>query len=165
VAVGVLGAFLLAYSRARVFDSVIVDGRSMYPTFDDRTRVFAWQGCYQPGSLKRGEILILSDPTDGTLVVKRVVALGGETLTFAGEDIYVNGKRLNEPYLNQQEPLLQYEGSVLVPPRSVWVMGDNRNHSSDSRDYGPVPLKDVRSRPFLAFWPPREWGRGQQGAS
>jgi len=162
--VGVVGAVALAYMRARVLDSVVVKGHSMVPTFADGTRLLAWHGRYKPGDLNYGEIVTLYDPIDGTLVIKRVTGLAGDVLAFKDQDVYRNGELLHEPYVNQDEPSLPTSGQVTVPPDAVFFMGDNRGNSQDSRDYGPVPVKDIRGRPFATIWPPSEWGRGQRGA-
>jgi len=134
----------------------------MEPTFSNGTRLIAWQGSYRAGDLKRGEIVLIQDPEAETLVVKRVIGVGGDEIRFEEGRVILNGKPLDEPYLNRSEPLLPDVGRVVVPPDSVFVMGDNRNHSEDSRAYGPVPLNRVRGRPFLAIWPPSEWGKGQR---
>lgn len=160
---GLVGALALAYLRGRVIDVVVVVGKSMVPTFADGTRLLAWQGRYKPGELKRGEIVLLYDPTDGTLVVKRVVGLGGDTVAYSGNDSWLDGRPLDEPYVNRDQPPLPQEGQVTVPPDAVFVMGDNRGNSEDSRDYGPVLLRKIRGRPFVALWPASEWGRGQRG--
>ena len=159
---GLVGAVALAYLRGRVIDVVVVQGKSMVPTFADGSRLLAWQGRYQPGDLKRGEIVLLYDPTDGTLVVKRVIGLGGDTLVYSGKQVWVDGELLDEPYVNRGGPLTLQRGWVIVPRDAVFVMGDNRGNSQDSRDYGTVRIGKIRGRPFAALWPPSEWGRGQR---
>ena len=163
VTVGVVSAVVLVYVRTRVIDAVVVEGRSMYPTFRNGTRLLAWHGCYRPGDLKRGSIVLLYDPIDGGIDVKRVIALGGDRLTFVGQRVYRNGRLLNEPYTRGGVPSPPIAGRLTIPQGSVFVMGDNRGNSTDSRTYGAVPLHRIRGRAFLAIWPPSEWGRGQRG--
>jgi len=160
--VGVLGALVLAYVRGRVVDVVVVSGRSMEPTFADGTRLLAWQKHFKAGDVKRGEVVVLYDPTDGTLAVKRVIGLGGETVRIAGHTVYIDGEALEEPYVNEKSMGPPLWGAVKVPEDGVWVMGDNRGNSLDSRDYGPVRLSDLRGRAVAVLWPPSEWGKAQR---
>jgi signal peptidase I len=161
---GVMGAIALASLRGRLLDSVVVQGRSMYPTFAPGTRLLVSRTHCSPGDLKRSDVVILYDPIDGGLDVKRVVALGGDTVAFSDVDLWVNEKLTRTPRRNAADSAPRWQTQVSVPCDAVFVMGDNRPNSMDSRSYGPVPLKQIRGRAILAFWPPRQWGRGQRRA-
>jgi len=161
---GVMGAVALAGLRGRLIDSVVVKGKSMYPTFPPGTRLLVSRTHGSGGDLKRGDVVILYDPVDGGLDVKRVVALGGDTVAFSGEDLWVNGELTGRPGRSGGDAAPRWRSEVTVPCDAVFVMGDNRANSMDSRDYGPVALKEIRGRAILAFWPPGQWGRGQRRA-
>lgn len=115
-----------------VFKLVRVSGESMFPTLHDRDILIVWQ----LGEIKQGDIVVFDNGSNN--LVKRLIAKEGETVTidYAANAVYVDGVRLDEPYVNGAEADLMEEKSdtvFTVPPGCVFVMGDNRNHSSDSR--------------------------------
>ena len=85
-------------------------------------------------------------------LIKRVIAVGGDRVGIRGNRVIVNGTPIQEPYLNPGFTMAD-QPDVTVPEGHVWVMGDNRNNSFDSRRFGPVPLDDVVGRAFLRLWP------------
>jgi len=116
---------------------VTVKGISMQPTLYERDIMLLWEGNYTP---QRGDIVVLTKETfEADSVVKRVIALGGDTLDidYGAGTVTVNGEILDEPYINevmQQMSWMENTDNVTVPEGSIFVMGDNRNHSSDSRN-------------------------------
>lgn len=101
-------------------------------------------------------------PSTGTDFIKRVIGVPGDHVVCcnANHQITVNGKALDEPYIDlQDEPAsaAYTPFNITVPKGDLWVMGDHRNDSSDSRDHGPVPISDVIGRAFLVIWPSRDW--------
>jgi signal peptidase I len=106
----------------------------------------------------RYDIVVLKLPNQGDeLLIKRVVGLPGETVEIHGGRVFVNGEPLDEPFVDE-ETLPGRNGRVTVPPLHVFVLGDNRNHSNDSRSFGPVPIENIVGRAWLSYWPPEDLG-------
>lgn len=87
--------------------------------------------------------------------IKRVIATSGDVLQFKDDQIYRNGKRLEEPYLNEEMNL--GNRTVHIPEDMVFVMGDNRNGSMDSRNIGPVPVNHILGKVWVRYWPLNDW--------
>lgn len=142
-----------------VFASFIVDGISMYPTLDggsgenqDNQRTNG-EVLYldKRSKISRGDIVVFNTDkahadTVSTLV-KRVIAVGGDHLQIVSNVVYLNGEKLDEPYLNQSPTYLDID--LYVPANHVFCMGDNRDSSLDSRAFGAVSLDDVIGKCFL----------------
>ena len=92
----------------------------------------------------------------GELLIKRVIGLPGDVVEIHNNQVYVNNAPLDEPYL--ATITTGYYGPVIVPPLHIFVMGDNRNYSNDSRNFGAVPLKQVVGRAWFSYWPPEQVG-------
>jgi signal peptidase I len=134
-----------------------VYGQSMEPNLHTNERLVIEKFSYHFHGPRRGDVVVLRDP-GGTpeLLIKRVVGLPGERVTLADGKVYIDGAPLKEPYLNQTT---QGGGhSWVVPPLSVFVMGDNRSASRDSRIFGPVPLEELIGRALFRYWPLGEVG-------
>ena len=134
-----------------------VYGQSMEPNLHTDERLVIEKFSYHFHGPRRGDVVVLRDP-GGTpeLLIKRVVGLPGERVTLADGRVYIDGKPLKEPYLDQST---QGGGrSWVVPPLSVFVMGDNRSASRDSRIFGPVPLEELVGRALFRYWPLGEVG-------
>jgi signal peptidase I len=130
-----------------VLQSVQVVGASMWPTLHDTDHYFLNRWIYGLREPRRGEIVVLKDPTDGSYCVKRVVALPGEAVALKNGRLFVNGKELNEPYLpygvKTFTPEKVQDEKVDCGKNSYFVLGDNRNNSFDSRFYGPVSRQNI----------------------
>jgi signal peptidase I len=130
-----------------------VYGQSMQPNLHTNERLVVEKLSYHFHGPRRGDVVVLHDPTDGSseLLIKRVIGLPGERVTIADGRVFIDGVALEEPYLNQ--PTDSSGRSWLVPPLHVFVMGDNRGASRDSRVFGPVPLEKIVGRALVRYWP------------
>jgi signal peptidase I len=135
-----------------------VYGTSMEPNFHTNERLVVEKISYRFHGPRRDDVIVLKDPSGGSdPLIKRVVGLPGERITIADGRVYVDGVALDEQYLHQAT--LQGNGrSWLVPPFEVFVMGDNRGASRDSRSFGTVPINTVIGRAIFRYWPPGEIG-------
>jgi signal peptidase I len=121
----------------------VVLTESMVPTLKPGDRYLVNLRAYRGEQPQRLDIVVFR--TDGDLLVKRVIGLPGERVTVWYGRVYVNGQLMKEPYL-AEEPILENLPEVNVPEGQLFVMGDNRNYSDDSRDFGPVDLEAVMGR-------------------
>lgn len=143
--------------NAFMAQSTVVFGQSMEPNLRADQRLMVEKVSYRLHGPRRGDIVVLADPTGGPIpLIKRVVGLPGERITVTHGRVYVDGILLDEPYLDQ---VTQGEGrSWVVPPMQIFVMGDNRSNSKDSRTFGTVPLETVLGHAIFRFWPMNELG-------
>jgi len=125
----------------------------MEPTLQNGERVMVEKISYRFRAPKRGEIVIIKNPLKRRdIYIKRVVGLPGDSIEVKNGCIFINGVLLDEDYI--AEPLNSwYSGNFFVPEGHVFVLGDNRNHSDDSRRIGPIPYNDVVGRVVLVYWP------------
>ena len=143
--------------RTFIVELYLVDGPSMRPTLQSAERLVVNKFIYRFREPERGDIVTFADPqVAGRTLIKRVIAVGGQTVDLQGGSVYVDGEKLDEPYTlgKPSEPLsadLTYP--YTVPEGYIWCMGDNRTNSSDSRDFGPVPLENVTGHAFFRYWP------------
>lgn len=144
--------------RSFVFQSFYIPSGSMIPTLKVGDRVLVNKLSYDFHPVHRGDIIVFKTPPDDRSnpaikdLVKRVVGLPGDIVSSANGKLYVNGKPLAEPYL-PTGTLTQGVPTVKVPPGELWVMGDNRTDSEDSRFFGPISEKLIVGRVFLRYWP------------
>lgn len=135
-----------------------VESSSMNPTLFANDYVVVNRLAYKFGQPHRGDIIVFKYPPDPTQIpyIKRVIGLPGDQIKIENGKVYVNGIALNEPYLNE---ITKGKGEWTVPPGNLFVMGDNRNNSSDSRSWGWVPLGNVIGKAEVIYWPPRHWAQ------
>ena len=105
----------------------------------------------------RGEVVVFHSPKDNSRdFVKRVIGIPGDKVEILDGTVYLNGQAINEPYvLDPGNSTMQL---LTVPPLSFFVLGDNRERSNDSRDWGVVPRKDLVGKAWLTYWPSNMWG-------
>lgn len=151
-----LMAFLVAQAvRTWVIQPFVVPTGSMLPTIQLHDQVLANKFIYRFGPIKRGDIIVLDDPTGQVdTLIKRVIATGGENIDLRDGKVWIDGEPLDEPYTYGQ-PSLRGPLSMPreIPEGAVWVMGDNRTQSQDSRWFGAVDRSMVRGQAFFTYWP------------
>jgi signal peptidase I len=135
---------------------VRVDGFSMKPTLQDGEFVLVNRLSYRIGTPHRGDIIVFHFPLNPASqdLIKRVIGLSGDRISVANGVVSVNGQPLSEPYI-AAPPL--YSGEWLVPDGELFVLGDNRNDSSDSHSWGMLPLKEIVGKAEFIYWPFPEW--------
>lgn len=140
--------------RMFVFEPVQVDGDSMYPTLLHGERMFVEKITYLVERPQRGDIIICRYPNYIENCVKRVIGLPGDRVAVTGGVVYINGEALEESGYWQGE-IWQDVAEVMVPENCVFVMGDNRNFSTDSREVsvGPIPYSQVVGKVHSVIWP------------
>ena len=136
-----------------------VEGQSMEPSLHNNERLIIEKVSYHLRPPERGEIVVLHIPgreEPSTPLIKRVVGLPGESVEIHDGKVYIQGKVLDEPYLTQ----MTYGNmpARIVPPNNVFLLGDNRNASNDSRFFGMVPFDKIVGRAWLRYWPLDEVG-------
>lgn len=133
-----------------------IDGSSMEPNLHHGEFVIVSKINYRFGEPERGDVVVFDFPRNITQeYIKRIIGLPGEQIRVEGGKIFINGVLLTEPYL-KMEP--RYEGEWVVPESTLFVLGDNRNNSSDSHTWGIVPMENVIGEALLIYWPPSSWG-------
>jgi signal peptidase I len=133
---------------------VRVDGFSMRPTLEDGEFVLVNRLAYKFTAPKRGEIIVFRSPITPEDLIKRVIGLPGDEILIQNGRVTINGKLLDEPYI-AASPI--YSGSWQVVDGYLFVLGDNRNDSSDSHSWGLVPLQNIVGKSILIYWPYAEW--------
>ena len=130
-----------------LIQAVQVEGYSMYPTLTDSGHYWLNRFSYVISEPRQNDIVALKDPRDNTLEVKRIIAMPGQSVYLKDGRVYVNGKLLSEPYLPANTPTYAYERNVseffCIGNDKFFVMGDNRNNSTDSRTFGTVPRQNI----------------------
>lgn len=147
--------------RTYVVEPFEVPSASMETTIMTGDRLFAEKVSYHFSDPQPGDIVVFSDPqVPSRVLVKRVIANEGQTVSMAGGVLYIDGVAQNEPYTEGETyPLSQTAGNVslsypyVVPEGEVWVMGDNRENSSDSRYFGSIDVDTVFGKAIVTYWP------------
>ncbi|MAJ89587.1 MAG: signal peptidase I [Acidimicrobiaceae bacterium] len=167
VAVGALAVALLI--KAFLLQAFYIPSESMTDTLNVNDRVLVNKLSYRIGDIDRGDIVVFEKPpaAPGSITdfIKRVAALPGETITFVDGEVFIDGQLLNEPYLdgdtNPNSAVIVSEGCTNTPAADrctlaegwYFVLGDNRNNSTDSRSFGPIEEDAIVGRAFLKVWP------------
>jgi len=134
-----------------------VYGQSMEPNLHAGQRLIVEKISYRFHAPRRGDIIVLRLPEQrGNFLIKRVVGLAGEMIEIGDQQVFIDGHPISESYLSQ--PIRYSMSSRPVPEDSVFVLGDNRGFSNDSRSFGPVPLSNVIGRAWILYWPPDQMG-------
>jgi signal peptidase I len=164
-AIALLAALLLAgLVRTFAFQTFFIPSSSMVPALDVYDRILVQKAFFSWHDIREGNIVVFSHPAlddcpgpPGDLV-KRVIALPGQTIYSSGNSIYIDGRRLAEPYLPRYDPLgppipdASSQHPYRVPPGEFYVLGDNRGDSCDSRFWGPVKGSSIIGKVVLVWW-------------
>lgn len=160
-------AFGLAFLvRMFLFAPIIVEGPSMFPTLHDRDQMIVNKLSYTIGEPERFDIVVFHAPTQKDFI-KRIIALPGEHVAVEDNTLYINGEEVEEPFLNEQKENLQSYQTLtndftleqlpgnydIVPEGHVFVLGDNRSNSTDSRMIGVVPMEELVGEASFVYWP------------
>ncbi len=149
------GLFYLVISLATA--RVVVDGPSMRPTLISGEWIVVNRLTYKFGSPRRGDVVVFLPPTNAQTddLIKRVIGLPGETVEIRNGSVWIDGKVLEESYAaGTTAPDNHWQ----LGADQLFVMGDNRQLSLDSRSFGPIPVREVVGRAWIIYWPPAEWG-------
>jgi signal peptidase I len=148
-------AVVLYFGINAISARVRVDGFSMNPTLQNGEYILVNRLAYVTGQPERGDIIVFSFPADeGQDLIKRVIGLPGETIKVQNNILTINDRVLNEPYI-AQPPI--YTGEWTVPAGYLFVLGDNRNDSRDSHQWGLLPTENIIGKSVLIYWPPADW--------
>lgn len=141
-----------------------VDGRSMYPNFQDQEYILTDKVSYRKYSPSRGDVIVFhAPPPHNSDFIKRVVGMPGESVMVQAGYVFINGKRLDEMYLptsyvTSEKSFLREGVPYKIPDGYYIVFGDNRDFSSDSREWGPISEKAIVGKAWLRYWPINRFG-------
>lgn len=152
-----LSIFVVVYLF--LFQPHEIKGNSMEPNFHNNEYILTDKISYRFREPQRGEVIIFKAPGNPDVdYIKRIIGLAGDKVKVLNGKVYVNDQQLPEAYLAESTPLLpassMQEGiPISVPEGELFAMGDNRPHSSDSREFGPIPISSIIGKAFLRYWP------------
>ena len=141
-----------------------IKGASMEPSFFDKEYILTNKILFKLRDPVRGDVIIFKSPANPEIdYIKRVIGLPGDTVALKQNAIFVNDVKIEEPYLSPGITIFggSYLGEnqeVVIPPGKYFVLGDNRPHSADSREFGPIPKEDFIGKAFLRYWPFTRFG-------
>ena len=143
-----------------LYQPVKVEGTSMLPGLEDQERIFVNRFVYRLEPISRGDVIVFRYPRDTSKsYIKRVIGVAGDRIHIVDGLVYVNGEPLSEDYVPQQYADWRSVPELTVPQGSYFMMGDHRNMSSDSRDFGPVEQKFVVGKAVFGYWPFEKMGK------
>ncbi|OMF36841.1 signal peptidase I [Paenibacillus sp. FSL H8-0548] len=165
----VIAVVLVFLIRQFLFSPFIVDGPSMKPNFETGERLIVNKILYTIREPKFGEVVVFDVPEQGRKFIKRVIGVPGDTIKLEGDDLYINDKLIDEPYIKEAIAAAQAKGELYnqngpnfpntevpemtVPEGTIFALGDNRSDSTDSRVIGFVKDSEVVGRADIIFWP------------
>jgi signal peptidase I len=157
VSIGIAG-FIIIF----LYQPVKVEGTSMMPVLGDQERIFINKFVYRLEPIDRGDIVVFRYPRDPSKsYIKRVIGLAGDEVRIVNGMVYVNGRRLREPYVPPEYDDGRSYPETSVPPHCYFVLGDHRNLSNDSRDFGPVGEQYIYGKAVFVYWPVSRLGKVQ----
>lgn len=141
-----------------------VSGSSMYPTLENGDYILTDKLSYKLNPPQRDDIIVFKNPrNESEDFVKRIMALPGDSIKVESDNVFLNGQKLDETYLppntpTEPHPFLQEGETVKAGPDQYFVLGDNRQHSSDSREWGAVAKEGIIGKVIFRYWPPQNFG-------
>ena len=141
-----------------------VKGPSMEPTFHSGEYIFTSKVTYKFRPMERGDVIVFKSPKNPDQeYIKRIIGLPGDTVKVRGGEVYVNGAQVNETYISDKTSVFeggfaQEDVPITVPSGKLFVMGDNRPHSSDSREFGPIDQESLIGQVFYRYFPTDRMG-------
>ena len=133
-----------------------IEGDSMEPTMNDGEYVIISKLSYKLGDPERGDVIVFRFPRSPDRdFIKRIIGLPGDKVEVRDGNVFVNGTQLHEEYI-AADP--NYNSAWEVGPDQLFVLGDNRNNSSDSHVWGLLPAENVIGKAWVTYWPPSDWG-------
>lgn len=141
-----------------------VKGESMMPTFQNGNYIFTSKVTYKMRTPERGDVVVFHSPGNAEIeYIKRIIGVPGDVVMIQNQEVYVNGKKLSEPYIAAKTlPLpggyAEENVPMNIPEGYYFVMGDNRPHSSDSRDFGPITYESIVGQVFYRYFPADKMG-------
>jgi len=155
----VLSIFLLLLIVSTIAQAYRVEGKSMQPALQSNERVIVSKIIYKIKEIKRFDIVIFKYPLKpDKLFIKRVIGLPGEKISIENGDVYINNKKLEEPYLEKNFKSHEDLPQILIPQNYYYVLGDHRNWSNDSRAGWLVPRKNIIGKVVFRYWPLKRIG-------
>ena len=152
-------ALVFGFVRPFVVEAFYIPSESMVPTLEVGDRVFVNKFIYDFTEPERGDVIVFGSVEGGEEeLIKRVVGLPGDVISVNNGNLLVNGVPQNEPYVAPQPGDGAFFEETTVPEGHVFMMGDNRANSRDSRFFGPVPIENIEGEAFVIFWPPSHVG-------
>ncbi len=152
-----VSAFVIVF----LYQPVKVEGGSMMPSLTNKERVFVNKFVYRLEPVARGDVVVFRYPRDPSLsFIKRVIGVPGDHIRIDDGQVYVNGKALEEDYLfpafvDREQSFAE----IVLPQNNYFVMGDHRNMSDDSRDFGPLDQSFIYGKASFVYWPLQKMGR------
>jgi signal peptidase I len=151
-----IAAFIIIF----IYQPVKVEGTSMMPSLADHERIFVNKFVYRLEPIERGDIVVFKYPRDPSQsYIKRVIGVAGDRIHIDGGQVYVNDQPLDEDYVPPAYTDVQSLQEMVVPAQSYFVLGDHRNMSRDSRDFGPVNQSYIYGKAVFGYWPMDKLGR------
>jgi signal peptidase I len=145
-----ISAFIIIF----LYQPVKVEGTSMLPGLDDQERIFINKFVYRLEPIERGDIVVFRYPRDlSKSYIKRVIGMAGDHVSIDDGAVYVNGRRIMEPYVPILYADLRSYPEIVVPQHSYFLLGDHRTMSDDSRDFGPVSEEFIYGKAVFGYWP------------
>jgi signal peptidase I len=152
---------LAFFLRFFVVQPFIVEGSSMEPNFHDREYIVIDKASYRFREPHRGEVIVFHPPNDPSQnYIKRIIGLPGDTVEIKEEDVYINNKKVDEPYLGESNHATNdghQKAPITLAAGEYFVLGDNRQHSSDSREWGILDKASIEGRTWFIAYPPQNF--------
>ncbi|MFB3918158.1 MAG: signal peptidase I [Terriglobales bacterium] len=149
VSLGIAG-FIIMF----LYQPVKVEGTSMLPGLSDQERIFINKFVYHVEPISRGDVVVFRYPRDlRKSYIKRVIGVSGDRIRIEDGVVFVNDRPLRERYIPEYYRDYRSYPEVMVPPHSYYLLGDHRNMSNDSRDFGPVAERYIYGKAVFVYWP------------